>query len=46
MTALRMAVYFAITLVALLIGLYYLYCETPSGWRWPINIVDLFTKIK
>lgn len=46
MTTFRMAVYFAIALVALLIGLYFLHCETPSGWRWPINIVELFTKIK
>ena len=46
MTTLRMAVYFAIALIAVLIGMYYLCSETPSGWRWPINIVELFTRIK
>lgn len=40
----RISLYVVVAVIAVLIGLYYLHCETPADNNCPINVIQLFTK--
>ncbi len=40
----RIAMYSIIAFFAVVIGIYYLHCEAPNDWNWPINIIQVFTR--
>jgi hypothetical protein len=40
----RISLYVVVALILLLVGAYYLHCETPADKNCPINVIQLFTK--
>ncbi|WP_191965633.1 hypothetical protein [Oryzomonas sagensis] len=42
----RISVYVVVALLAVMIGLYYLHCETQADKNCPLNVIQLFTKAK